>query len=158
MSADLLLKLIPVTLLLCPVSTISRTGSIPINIMAVSLENKCTRCNNSKCCTYVTQQIDTPRSMNDFDVLLWQLSHRDVQLYKDEDGWFLIINTPCLHLLPGGGCGIYEERPQICRSHSNDYCEYDAPAEEGFEVFFDGYESLRLYCKKRFKGWDKRFK
>ena len=126
--------------------------------MAKSTQNKCSRCTNSKCCTYVTQQIDTPRSMDEFDVLLWQLSHRDVQLYKDEDGWFLIINTPCLHLLPDGGCGIYEVRPKICREHSNDYCEYDAPAEEGFEKFFDGYESLLKYCKKRFKGWDKRMK
>jgi Fe-S-cluster containining protein len=121
-------------------------------------ENKCSRCRNSKCCTYITQQIDTPRAMSDFDTLLWQLSHRNVQLYKDEDGWFLIINTPCLHLQPGGGCGIYAVRPQICRTHSNDYCELDAPAEEGFEKFFDGYESLLRYCKKRFKGWDRRFK
>lgn len=120
--------------------------------------NKCSRCHSSKCCTYVTQQIETPRSMDDFDVLLWQLSHRDVQLYKDEDGWFLIINTPCLHLLPDGGCGIYEVRPKICRDHSNDFCEYDVPAEEGFEKFFDGYESLLKYCKKRFRGWDKRMK
>lgn len=96
--------------------------------------------------------------MDDFDVLLWQLSHRDVQLYKDEDGWFLIINTPCQHLLPDGGCGIYETRPKICRTHSNDFCEYDTPAEDGFEEFFNGYESLLAYCKKRFKGWEKRMK
>lgn len=121
-------------------------------------ETKCSLCHNSKCCTYITQQIETPRSKHDFDVLLWQLSHRDVQAYKDEDGWFLLINTPCLHLLEGGGCGIYDTRPQICRDHSNDYCEYDSPAEEGFELFFDGYDSLLEYCRKRYKKWDKRFK
>ena len=38
------------------------------------------------------------------------------------------------------------------------YGEYDSPAEEGFEHFFDGYESLLAYCRKRFKNWDKRFK
>ncbi|MGM0593582.1 MAG: YkgJ family cysteine cluster protein [Pseudomonadota bacterium] len=121
-------------------------------------EEKCSLCHDSKCCTYITHHLDTPRAMSDFDVLLWQLSHRDVQAYKDEDGWFLLINTPCQHLLPGGGCGIYDERPQICRDHSNDYCEYDAPAEDGFELYFDGYDSLLAYCRKRFKGWDKRFK
>lgn len=124
----------------------------------ITAENKCSFCQGSKCCSYVTQQIDPPRSMDDFDVLLWQLSHRDVQLYKDEDGWFLMFNTPCLHLQDNGGCGIYETRPKICRSHSNDYCEYDAPAEEGFKKFFDGYDSLLKYCQKRFKGWDKRMK
>ena len=123
-----------------------------------SLDTKCTLCHSSKCCTYITQQIDTPRSKQDFDVLLWQLSHQSVQVYKDEDGWFLLVNTPCLHLLEDGGCGIYDVRPQICRDHSNEYCEYDAPAEEGFELFFDGYDSLLKYCRKRYKNWDKRFK
>ena len=34
-------------------------------------ETKCSFCHNSKCCTYITQQIDTPRTKRDFDVLLW---------------------------------------------------------------------------------------
>ena len=94
--------------------------------------------------------------MTDFDVLLWQLAHRAVQAYQDEDGWFLLVNNPCLHLLPDGRCGIYETRPRICRNHSNDFCEYDAPAEEGFKRFFPDYDTLLRYCRQRFKGWDRR--
>ncbi len=124
----------------------------------ISAEEKCSLCHNSKCCTYFTQQIDTPRSMAEFDTLLWQLAHRDVQAYKDEDGWFLLVNNPCTKLQEDGGCGIYETRPQICRDHSNDYCEYDTTAESGFDLFFADYDSLLTYCKKRFKKWDKRFK
>lgn len=124
---------------------------------SANTENKCSLCVGSKCCTYLTQQIDTPRSMADFDVLLWQLAHRDVQAYQDEDGWFLLINNPCRHLLHDGGCGIYHSRPQICRHHSNDFCEYDAPAEAGFKKFFADYDSLEHYCRGRFKRWDKRF-
>ena len=116
--------------------------------------NKCDLCTNSKCCTYVTQQIDTPRSKYDFEILLWQVSHPNVGAYKDEDGWFLIFDgVPCSHLLPDGRCGIYEDRPTICRSHDNDYCEYDAPAEDGFELWFPDYHSLLAYCRKRFKRW-----
>ncbi len=126
-------------------------------VIKITPENKCSFCHNSKCCTYVTQQIDTPRTKSEFDFLLWQLSHQNVQAYKDEDGWFLMFNTPCQHLLPDGGCGIYETRPQICRDYDNDYCEYDEPAEKNFEVFFDSYETLLKYCRKRFKKWDKRF-
>ena len=70
---------------------------------------------------------------------------------------FLLINNRCRFLLPEGGCNIYETRPQVCRDYSNDFCEYDAPAEEGFEYFFESYESLDAYCKKRFKKWTKRF-
>ena len=120
-------------------------------------ENKCSKCTNSICCTYTTQEIDTPRSKHDFDNLLWQLAHENVQAYKDEEGWFLAVNNPCRFLLKGGGCGIYATRPQICRDYSNDFCEYDEPAEKNFEFYFDSYETLLKYCRKRFKNWDRRF-
>jgi len=119
----------------------------------VNTDNKCDLCTNSKCCTYVTQQIDTPKSKYDFEILLWQVSHDRVGAYKDEDGWFVIFEAPCLNLLPDGRCGIYFDRPAICRSHSNEYCEYDAPAEDGFDLWFPDYESLLKYCKKRFRKW-----
>lgn len=119
-------------------------------------ETKCSFCHDSKCCSYFTQQVPTPRSKHDFDHMLWQISHANINFYKDEDGWYLLINNRCTHLLPGGGCGIYETRPEVCRAYDNDFCEYDEPAEEGFELFFDGYDSLLKYCKKRFKTWGKK--
>ena len=115
--------------------------------------NKCDLCTNSKCCTYVTQQIDTPRSKYDFEILLWQVSHEGVGAYKDDDGWFVMFESRCNHLLYDGRCDIYQDRPTICRSHSNDYCEYDSPAEDGFELYFPDYSSLLRYCRKRFKKW-----
>lgn len=124
----------------------------------VTADNKCDLCSNSKCCTYITQGVDTPRSKADFEHLLWQVSHKNIQAYKDSDGWYLLINNTCMHLLGDGRCGIYNERPAICREHSNDYCEYDAPAEEGFDLFFDGYQSLLKYCKKRYKRWGQQAK
>ena len=130
--------------------------SIPVKVTSskkMTAENKCSFCKNSKCCTYVTQDIDTPRSKADFEHLLWQVSHRNVSVYKDEDGWCLLFDTECTHLLPNGNCGIYENRPQLCRDHSNDYCEFDAPAEDGFDLYFPDYESLLKYCKKRYKSW-----
>jgi hypothetical protein len=119
----------------------------------ITPDNKCSFCVGSKCCSYVTQQIDTPKSKDDFETLLWQVSHHHVGAYKDEDGWFLIFDSRCSHLLPDGGCGIYENRPEVCRAHSNDYCEYDAPAEDGFDLYFPDYATLLKYCKKRFKRW-----
>jgi Fe-S-cluster containining protein len=124
----------------------------------VTTENKCDLCVQSICCTYITHQIDTPRSMEDFDYLLWQISHQDVSVFKDEDGWFLSVGTRCTHLLPNGMCGIYEKRPQICREHSNDCCEFDGPAEEDFDKYFNSFDSLDKFCRKKFKKWDKRFK
>ncbi|WP_455221438.1 YkgJ family cysteine cluster protein [Kaarinaea lacus] len=130
----------------------------PVDVsIEITSENKCGFCRGSLCCTYITQQIDTPRSMQDFDHLLWQTAHHDVQIYKDEGDWYLLVNNKCKFLQPDGRCGTYNSRPMVCREHKNDYCEFDAPAEEGFELFFDCYESLLAYCRKRFKNWDKRF-
>jgi uncharacterized protein len=118
-------------------------------------DNKCGLCTSSICCTYVTQHIDAPRSKHDFEHLLWQVSHENVKAYKDEDGWFLLFETRCNHLTQQGLCGIYEHRPKICREYANDYCEFDAPAEEGFDLYFPDYETLLRYCKKRFKRWNR---
>ncbi|MFQ5470206.1 MAG: YkgJ family cysteine cluster protein [Gammaproteobacteria bacterium] len=127
--------------------------TIPIVPEDVTHETKCDYCYDSKCCTYYTEQLQTPRSKHDFDHLLWQISHKNTQIYKDEDGWYLLVNNECLHLLKNGRCGIYESRPEVCREHSNDFCELDQPAEEGFDLFFENYDALLKYCKKRFKTW-----
>ena len=126
-------------------------------LQAESSDNKCDNCHKSKCCQYVTQNIDKPTSMKDFDLLLWQISHKNTHIFKDEEGWFLLMLNGCTHLLDDGRCGIYEKRPLICRDHSNDYCEFDVSIEDGSELYFDGYDALDKYCRKRFKSWDKRF-
>ena len=100
--------------------------------------------------------METPRSKEDFRQLLWQVSHQNVKLYKDDDGWTLLVDGKCQHLQINGDCGIYEVRPEICREHTNDYCEFDAPSEDGFDLYFENYFDLLKYCKKRFKSWDKR--
>ena len=117
----------------------------------ITPENKCSFCPGSKCCTYFTQKIETPRSKYDFEHLLWQISHRGVKIYKEEDGWYMQVDSPCTHLLADGRCGIYDVRPQICRDHDNDWCEFDEPAEKHFQLLFTNYDELRAYCKKRFK-------
>lgn len=130
---------------------------IPIPIQSAAAD-KCGRCTGSTCCTYLTQELKTPRSMEDFDLLLWQISHHATQVYKDEDGWFLLVNNTCRHLQSDGRCGIYETRPQVCRSHSTVDCEIDGPAVPAdFDLFFADYESLEAYCRGKFRGWDRRF-
>ncbi len=63
--------------------------------------------------------------------------------------------TECTHIKDDGRCGIYTTRPQICRDYSNDYCEHDAAAEDGFKRYFRNYNELLTYCKQRFKRWGK---
>lgn len=124
----------------------------------VTIDKKCSKCKKSICCNSINQKIDAPRSIYDFDHLLWQVSHENINIFKDADGWFLHVHSRCDHLLSGGVCGIYDERPMVCREYDNDYCEFDESIEEASEHFFSSYKQFEKYCRKRFKKWDKRFK
>lgn len=121
----------------------------------ITSENKCDFC-SAKCCQYITQALDTPRSMQEFDVLLWQIAHKGIHIFKDGNGWYLLSETRCGFLRDDNMCGIYETRPLICREHSNDACEFDVPIDEGCDLYFQTYEEFNDYCRKRFKTWDKR--
>ena len=121
------------------------------------IDNKCAKCSRSICCNSINQKIPTPKSKEDFDHLLWQISHDNINVFKDCDGWFLHIQTNCQHLQAGGMCGIYENRPWICREYNNDYCEFDESIADASEHFFSNADELNNYCRKRFKKWDKRF-
>ncbi len=123
----------------------------PLPVTTMTPETKCSYCVGSKCCSYITQKVDAPRSHDDFDHLLWQVSHRGVSVYKDSDGWYLLFETRCEHLLADNRCGIYDTRPQVCRDYSNDYCEFDEPAERHFKLLFTDYESLLRYREQRFR-------
>ena len=128
-----------------------------VEISNADLDKKCRKCKESICCNSINQKIPTPKSKEDFDHLLWQVSHENINIFKDVDGWFLHVHTNCSHLLPGGVCSIYETRPWVCRDYTNDYCEYDVRIRDGVELWFSSHKQLEKYCRKRFKKWDQRF-
>lgn len=83
-------------------------------------KNPCSGCSN--CCEYIALEIDRPRSVRDFDHILWYVLHRDVWVYvDDEGGWYVQFNTPC-EKLENRRCGYYEDRPQICREYEPKEC------------------------------------
>ena len=107
-----------------------------VEISNADFDKKCRKCKESICCNSINQKIPTPKSKEDFDHLLWQVSHENINIFKDIDGWFLHVDTNCSHLLPGGVCSIYETRPWVCRDYTNDYCEYDVRIRDGVELWF----------------------
>lgn len=125
---------------------------------AISIDRKCARCRKSICCNSINQKVPTPRSLYDFDHLLWQVSHENINIFKDSDGWFLHIHSACAHLGQGGVCRIYEQRPMVCRAYDNEHCEFDESIAQASELFFSTYDEFEEYCRKRFKNWDNRFK
>ncbi len=108
----------------------------------------CIRC-HAKCCRYIMLQIDTPTRKIDFENLRWYLSHHGTTIYLEKGNiWFLHIDSICRHLTSDGRCGIYDNRPQICREHDPSGCEFDS--EYTAKVKFSNIEELDDYIARRF--------
>ena len=116
--------------------------------------NLCEHC-TAKCCQYFALPIDTPDTREEFDNLRWYMYHSNakvaegernqVQLFVDDETWFLMVNLPCQHLQPDNRCGVYEIRPQICRDYTTDGCEYDGDGL--YDMFFETPEQLHEYAQ-----------
>lgn len=118
--------------------------------------SKCHDCEHL-CCNYITVKIPAPRTIRDFDGLLWQLSHENIKAFRDHSGWHLIVYNKCSHLKDNGECAVYDERPITCREHSVENCEYNGPISKSSLQFFGSFQALNDYCMKKFKTWLKRF-
>lgn len=113
----------------------------------------CSRC-VGKCCRYFMLQIDTPKSRADFENIRWYISHAGATICVEKSGWFLHIDSICKHLTADGRCGIYENRPQICREHSPSECEYEMTYEP--DIHFRDLAQLDEYIQKRFSRKSKK--
>lgn len=125
--------------------------------ITTDIAGKCAQCIESKCCRHITEPMDAPRSLRDFDMILWQVSHKNVHCFKDKTGWYLSVFSSCEHLTDKGSCKIYHQRPFICREHSNLECEFDSSRDSYSQLYFTNHKEFDDYCRKRFKRWDRRF-
>ena len=104
----------------------------------------CTYC-TAKCCHYFALPIDTPVEWDDFDHIRWYMTHGRVSVFVDDETWFLMVHDVCKHLTDENQCGIYLDRPKICRQYSTDNCEYDDDA--CYEKFFESPEQIWEYAE-----------
>ena len=84
----------------------------------------CQHC-TARCCRYFSLPMDTPTTWKDFDNIRWFMFHGRVQVFVDRDIWYLVVFGDCKHLQADHRCGIYQDRPGICRKYSTTHCEYD---------------------------------
>jgi len=88
------------------------------------------------CCRYVAIEIDKPTNQSDRDHIFWYLFHANTNVFVDwDDNWFVEFVAPCNALDKKTKlCRVYENRPQVCRKHSQDDCvKYgDGPAEKHY--------------------------
>jgi Fe-S-cluster containining protein len=114
---------------------------------------ECTDC--GRCCTYVGVGINAPTTPRYATDVLWYLYHEKVYVYVDGDGeWSVHFEARCRNLGPDLRCGVYLDRPHICRSFDNRTCEVNDPMHDSL-TFRDPGQFLewlrgakpRLYAK-----------
>jgi Fe-S-cluster containining protein len=108
-------------------------------------ENLCDRC-TALCCRYFALGIDEPDTPEEFDDIRWYLAHENVHVFIEDDDWYLSIQTRCQHLMDDNRCGIYEDRPKICRKYTTDNCDYYTGSYD-FEQYFTKPEQIEAYAQ-----------
>lgn len=104
----------------------------------------CTYC-TAKCCRYFALPIETPTDRDDFEHLRWYMLHGRISLFVEDDTWYLMVHNDCDALQEDHRCGIYEERPGICRKYTTDECEYDDDAV--YDRFFETPDQIWEYAQ-----------
>jgi Fe-S-cluster containining protein len=99
--------------------------------------------------------VNAPTSPRYATDVLWYLYHHGVYVYVDGEGeWSVHFEARCRHLGPDLRCGVYVDRPHICRTFDNRTCEVNDPVHDSL-TFREPLEFLewlretkpRLYAK-----------
>lgn len=98
-----------------------------------------------KCCRYFCLEIDTPTTWDDYDSIRWYLAHGQTLVYVDDAKWHLVVFTKCQYLRADNRCGIYHNRPRICRDYSEAECEYEVDWQ--FDKVFETPEQIWEYAE-----------
>jgi uncharacterized protein len=106
--------------------------------------NLCEHC-TAKCCRYFALPIETPTELDDFNNIRWYLLHGRAAVFVEDGDWYLMVYADCKHLLPDNRCGIYEQRPGICRAYTTDDCEFEDDAL--YDQFFETPEQVWEYAE-----------
>lgn len=111
-------------------------------------EKTCEEC-NAKCCKHVAIEMDTPEKIEDFEDIKWFVSHKNVNVFLDEDKkWYLEFLTPCEFLGEKNKCMNYDNRPQICRDYTHEECVFHNDYKD--EFIFTSLEDVERYIREVF--------
>jgi hypothetical protein len=91
-------------------------------ISAGKLTEICVSC-GAKCCTYFALEIDEPDCPEEYEKIRWYLAHTKTWVFTDDGKWYLMVLNECEYLGDDMLCTNYENRPAICRDHTQDNCE-----------------------------------
>ena len=89
------------------------------------MSNACPASCGARCCRYVTILIENPaKNKVNRDEARWFLLHDNIHLLKEGAEWYVQVDTACREIAGGHLCGIYEDRPTVCREYEADGCDH----------------------------------
>jgi Fe-S-cluster containining protein len=101
-----------------------------------------------RCCTYITIEVDAPRSPWEYDQWLWALHHEGIELYIERpEKWFVHVEARCRQLNSEGRCAIHGRHPVLCREYDPRTCERRLPLAE-IRSWFKNAEALEDWLKR----------
>lgn len=112
------------------------------------IPDPCPSC-NAACCRSVAVSWEEPVSLSDWENVKWMVSHKNVQIFKDHEGdWLIEFLTDCEHIDNDNRCRIYDHRMLICRDHPSDSCEKTGEAEY-YTLMFRSAKDVDNYLADR---------
>lgn len=106
----------------------------------------CTGC--TRCCSYITVEIDAPRAAWEYDQWIWALHHKNVSLYVERpERWYLHFATVCEQLNAQGRCSIYGRHPVLCREYDPRSCERRLPLGD-MRAWFERAEEFERWLEQ----------
>jgi uncharacterized protein len=105
----------------------------------------CGQCGH--CCSYITIHIDEPEDKEDWEAIRWYVLHENITVFIDNEGdWLVEFKTRCKEMKENMDCGIYNERPDVCRGHDPDNCENNAEGNH-FQIIFRNEKDVKDYMR-----------
>lgn len=99
------------------------------------------------CCRYFAFAIEKPETHRDFEDIRWYMLHEDVIVFVEEGDWYIQVNRRCKALLPDNRCGIYENRPSICRGYTTEGCDWHGEEYE-YDHLFTEPDQIQAFAKE----------
>lgn len=113
--------------------------------------NPCAGC--AACCKYVAVEIDKPTSKTDYHNIIWYLLHKNVVVWQDDDSdWYVEFKTPCEALTPEGWCGVWENRPKVCKDYSPKNCTKWGEG-SAYKLYFNTAKEFTSWLESRGVDW-----
>lgn len=102
-----------------------------------------------RCCSYITIEIDKPRTSREYDQWIWALHHHGISLYVERpEAWFVHVETRCEQLDAAGRCAIHGRHPVLCREYDPRTCERRLPLSD-MVAWFDTAAAFEAWIRQR---------